>query len=163
VKLLCHVHGYPPAKPSGAEHALRALAEWLVGRGHAVTVFASRDSVPGEQRGVRVVGNQPGFREIEQLYREADAVLTHLDLARTAIGMAKVYRKPCVFWAHSGISRRYSRVRSGDVALVVYNAHTACAEDRLWKGPWTVLYPPVFREEYGVEASGDAVALVNVI
>ena len=161
MRLLAHVHGYPPAHNAGAEHALHGLLRWLVARGHSATVYAERYVSPCTLDGVTVRGCA-GFAEVERLYREADVVITHLDYTRKAVGYARAFRRPLVFWAHAPNHPHFYRVTPRDAALVIFNAATSQAGARTWRGPSRVLRPPIDRAVYAVEPLGDAVLLANL-
>jgi glycosyltransferase involved in cell wall biosynthesis len=158
VRLLAHVENYPPAVPSGAERALHDWLAVMVERGHSATVVVSGPGKDAQIDGVTVL-NAPSFREVERLYRGTQVVITQLNESTRSLGLARLYRKPAVFYAHAGTQIARFRVQQSNCAAVLWNA--AASRVSLWRGAAAVLWPVIRAERYAV-TPGDAVTLVNL-
>jgi glycosyltransferase involved in cell wall biosynthesis len=156
VRVLAYVHMYPPKHNAGAEMMVHAIMRYLVARGHeAVAVTKSDDA--WDIDGVSVLPH----RRAHAAVRDADVVLTHLDLTRDAIAACERYRKPLVHLVHNHRQLRYHRVQTRNAQLLVFNSEWLTAATP-HKAPSMVLYPPVFVEDYETPGEGDAVLLANL-
>lgn len=160
MKILAHLHGYPPVHNAGAEYAAHALLTWLSARGHDVTVFASLRATPGVVDGVKVVMHLINARLIK-LYQDADIVLTHLDETGRAMFLAKQTGKPLVHYVHNDAQLAHHGVTPRSAALCVMNAQWI-AETLNWRGPQCVVTPPILPARYRVKTPGTGVLLANM-
>ncbi len=167
LRILAHVHGYPPQQNAGAEWMLHTILRWLVRRGHEARVILGPVSGPYELDGVSVIPAEPRlegpafFRWAGVHARWADVVLTHLDCTQEAAGLARVNGKPIVHLVHNEGQLSYHRVT--DAALIVFNSEWVSRAVR-WAGHSMIVRPPVFVEDYLVQPNGEqAVTLISTI
>ena len=168
LRILAHVHGYPPQENAGAEHMLHVILRWLVSRGHQARVMVGPERKSYELDGVSVVsGHIVGtdhaafFHWAEQHARWSNVILTHLDFTSNAMGIARVNARPLVHLVHNEMQLGYHRVT--DAALVIFNSAWV-AEAVGWQGPSLIVRPPVFARDYLVEPDDiGAITLVATI
>lgn len=140
MRILAHVHRYPPLHNAGAEWALHHTLTWLVGRGHEVRVLTSLPATAQHDR--ILVTSQPGRRQTDVWYDWADIVVTHLDVTRFVIQHAARRRLPVVHLVHNQRQLAYHRVAATRRQLAVFNSAWV-ADATAWAGPGMILYPPV--------------------
>jgi hypothetical protein len=161
VKILAHVHGYPPGHNAGAEHALRGLLVWLVGRGHQVDVVCPSRAVPGDWDGVQVTVGPPAST-LAAKYRAADVVITHLDLTRQAMDLCRATGRPLAHYVHNGAQLAHHQVKPSPLTLAIYNSQWLL-DAAAWEGAAVVCHPPVWGDAYRVDASrGTDATLLNI-
>lgn len=164
MKILAHVHLYPPVHNAGAEWMMHGILTYLRDvHGHDVQVITGRpprrrdvfDGLPVEM--VRDPRRQARF------YQRADVVFTHLDVTRQAVTLAHRLRRPLVHVVHNDKQLEYHRVGPGDASLVVWNSKWIGDAHRRWPGPWLTVYPPVRCADYRpLPGPHDAVTLLNL-
>lgn len=159
MRILAHVHKAPPEHNAGAEWMLLTIGRELVRRGHAFTIYAAQNRRTTVLDGVPIVPRMPP-RRLEELHRQADLVVTHLDETRRAIPLAARFATPVVHLVHNDRQLAYHRVTPENAALVVFNSRWI-ADAAGWPGPSFVLYPPVFAADYRT-TPGDRVTLLNL-
>lgn len=161
MRVLAHIHGYPPAHCAGAEWAMHGVLCGLIARGHTATVYCPSRAVATELDGVRVHVDLP-TAALQRLYAEADIVLTHLDLTRRVCGMAAHLGKPVAHYVHNGSQLSYHNVTADDAALVVWNSDWLRIAGK-WRGREVVVWPPVRAERYlAGDGPHNAIALLNI-
>lgn len=167
MKLLAVVHGYPDQHLAGAEWMLHGILRWMQDQGHETRVLVGGPSgtmLPPDERkttfqGVSVEPLHAGAEQ--EAMRWCDVAFTHLNLTMFAVRAARIAKKPLVHLVHNHLQLIANRVRSSETALVVFNSEwlkQACQ----WRGPSTVIHPPVFVKDYRVKP-GKSITLVNVI
>lgn len=158
MKLVWVVHRYPPVHNAGAETYAHQVNLWLQERGHRVVVLAAS---AGIWQGVTVRSHDSNVAVVEREIRDADVVVTHLDMTRTAEHAARRAGKPLVHVVHNDRQLEHNKVEKAE--LIVSNskwiADTTPA--RLKDRRSVVLYPPTFTADWS--SSGDAVTLVNLM
>jgi len=153
VKLLAHLHLYPPRHNAGAEWYAHTVFRSLVSRGHEVVV-GTREQEAYSFEGIEVVGYPT-----KDHYAWADVVFTHLDMTQNAVAASRRARKPLVHLVHNHAQLRFHRVRPEDAALVVFNSRWVQQAAR-WRGKrQVVIPPPVIAEQYRVSPGGRSGAL----
>ena len=162
MRILAHVHGYPPVHAAGAEYALHGLLTWLLGRGHEVQVYAPSRAQSGEFEGVRVTLSTD-TAVLRDLYRWADLVITHLDLTRNAIALSRLLHKPLAHYVHNDRQLAFHHAGRADAGLVIWNSQWIADQAR-WQGRQCVVWPPVWEETYRVKrpASACQILLANL-
>lgn len=165
VKLLGHFHLYPPSHNAGAEWMAHSMLRYLSAAGIKVKVITNR---PPRRRGtfegipVEMVSN-PARASLD--YRWADVAMTHLDVTRQSMKLARRLNVPLVHVIHNHQQLEYHRVAPEDAALVVWNSRWVA--DRAgagWDGDSMIVLPPVpvSRFESIVPAADGAVTLLNL-
>lgn len=151
MKALAVVPLYPPHSRVGAWLATHEFLAHLVDRGHEVTAVTMSSGVarPEALDGVRVVGAKT---DVAALAAAADVVITHLDRGAE---IAREAGKPCVQMAHGANMAAFD-----GVDLVVANSR-AMADSITNARRVIVCHPHTRPEAHRVEATGDAVTLVN--
>lgn len=123
MRVLAHVHRFPPVFNSGAEWYLFSLLDELRSYGVEVRVAARDVGSDYEFRGIPVEALKgPRVGELETRYREADVVVTHLDLTRGAMQEAQRAGRPLVHLVHNERQLRFWNVTRSKASLVVYNS-----------------------------------------
>ena len=163
MRILAHVHGYPPVHGAGAEYALHGVLKWLVSRGHRVTVVCPSRCEDGERDGVKVQLLTGGVGQLKALYAAADVAITHLDLTSQVMSMARAYRKPVVHYVHNSIQLDHHKVKpnGGVPQLAMFNSYWL-RDEATWAGDSVVVWPPVNEADYKVQGSGHEVVLANL-
>lgn len=160
MKLLAYVHAFPPTHNAGAELMLHSMLRWMVQNGHGATVLCSHGvREPYEYEGVQVDTASPA--NIRKLFPKSDVILTHLDRTHEAVLASRRHQRPLVHIVHNDAQLKAHGVEPKDAQLVVFNSRWVAAAHR-WTGPYIVMPPPVFADDYRVKNEGDAVTLVNL-
>lgn len=159
MRILAHVHKAPPEHNAGAEWMLLTIGRELVRRGQAFTIYAHQNKRATVLDGVPIVP-RTAPRRLEELHRQADLVVTHLDETRAAVALAGRFATPVVHLVHNDRQLAYHGVTPAAAALVVFNSRWI-ADAAQWPGPSIVLHPPVFAGDYRT-TPGDRVTLLNL-
>lgn len=163
MRVLAHVHLYPPSHNAGAEWALHSTLRHLRAEYDAdVSVITNRPPRRHDTfQGVRVsMIRDP--RRARSLYRDADVIVTHLDATRQAIACAQRERRPLVHLVHNDRQLAYHRVTREEAHLVCFNSRWIAGTVE-WDGPSMVLHPPVWVADYRpAPGPHDAVLLLNL-
>ena len=77
MKILVHIHGYPPNHNAGAEWMVHHMLKWLEGRDCEIVV-AVPDPGASEFEGITIVPEY-GSKHIRHRYKWADIIISHLD------------------------------------------------------------------------------------
>jgi glycosyltransferase involved in cell wall biosynthesis len=161
LKLLAHVHRYPPVHWAGAEMMLHTLLRDMVARGHEAHVICAWGTPTGGRDLYQDVHLEPPSEpEASQWYRWADVVLTHLDLTAEVISKGATTGTPVVHLVHNDRQLGFHRVKPGDTALVVFNSSWLRALTP-WPGRQIVVRPHVFAEDYRTRR-GKKITLVSL-
>ena len=97
MKIFIHAHYYLPKTLAGAEKYLHEIAKYLLAHGHKVIVSIDDDG-EYEYEGVTVVTNRT---DVSHHYLWADAVITHLNYAGTAIDLGRRLDRPVFHLLHN--------------------------------------------------------------
>lgn len=161
LRVLYHLHKFPPYHNAGAELMAYAILRWLQDRGHYVEVL-SRDECAEEWGGIPIHRRGP-YRWAVRSYRTFDVVLTHLDETPHAVALAHETGRPLVHVVHNDRQLDYHDVGPEDAALVVYNSEWI-ASSSSHPAPGIVVRPPVFADHYRVDRDlgAGAVTLINL-
>lgn len=169
MKILAHVHAYPPALCAGGQMTVHTLLRDLVRRGHQARVLVptssgSSGTVPGGEvdvyEGVSLQHDHSAAA-ISAAYEQADLIVTHLDRTRDAIALCQRHRKPLVHVVHNHAQLGHHGVAPRAAQLVIFNSHWirhACSD---WGGRSLVCHPPIFGAEYRT-TPGDRITLCNL-
>lgn len=169
LRVLAHVHGYPPHDNAGAEYMLHMILRWLVSRGHEARVIVAPERESYEYEGVSVVSAAESlggdhaafFRWAERHAAWSNLILTHLDFTANAVGIARVNARPLVHLVHNEMQLGHHGVT--EAALVIFNSAWV-SETVAWQGPSIIVRPPVFARDYLVDRNGaGAITLVATI
>lgn len=172
MKLLAHVHMFPPEHNAGSETTMLSLFRGLNQRGHETRVISAESS----QEFYTVDGIQvfrPPDRATNQsswyldLYRWADVALTHLNCTGHAMHCAKDTSKPLVHLVHNDKQLSFHNVKDSRAQLLIFNTEwlrEAYAEAKFEPiNPSIVMHPIVDPEQYKTERFGaEAVTFVNL-
>lgn len=162
MRVLAVVHMGPPTHNAGSELMLHTMLRHLVDRGHECRVLVTRGAGRVHQ-GVTYVTSE-GVKRPDGMRAEsaawADVVVTHLDLTRDAMRLAKAAGKPLVHLVHNHNQLSFHGVTAKSCDLAVMNSRWL-AERLDWRGPQIIVRPPVHQDDYRT-TSGDHVAMVNL-
>jgi len=169
VKVLAHVHQFPPTHNAGAEWMLHDILHRLVTvHGHECTVITNRppkrDGMVGPIRVISAMDQRTQRRH----WVNADVVITHLDATGQCVIQQRTVDRPLVHLVHNHNQLAYHQVKPRNAQLVVANSDWIRRSiDWTAVGPWPgdamVVIPPVWPERVvGREGPHDAVVLLNV-
>lgn len=165
------VHFAPPWRNAGSETVLRAMLNALAGAGHEVRCYVTDIRRMPEVSAIddvsyhRVPNAPIGIREI--LRFGAQATLTHHQnsvIALRYLQGRRTGRVPVVYLTHNHMDYPNARPLQLRPDLVVHNSQwVADALDTKYGAPTAslIVRPPLDYERHRVEATGDAVTLVN--
>lgn len=100
MKILAHIHAYPPNHNAGAEWMVHHMFKWLQAKGHEVTVMVS-DPGGQEFEGIKIIPEFGPTHDIRKWYRWADIVVSHLVKTGKAINNIRHVDKPALFVMHN--------------------------------------------------------------
>jgi len=152
MRLLWVIHLYPPKHNCGSELMAHHINRHLLSQGHEVRVILMQAKwhkvkVPFEYEGVRVIGDPLDNLDV---YRWADALLTHLDFTRYAINIARMVRKPIVNFIHSHYTYDPNPIPAAKSDChVVYNSRWV-KETLNYDWPNMIMFPPCDPSYYNV-------------
>lgn len=157
-----YFHLFPPEHNAGSETTVHAALRAMVRRGHSVNVVCDRSkTAPYTIDGIEVV--RPPRRGLQSwmahFVKDADLLVTHLDLTNQAMMLALDTQKPLVHFVHNSAQLKYWHVNTVKCQLAVFNSHWI-AEAEQWPGLQIVIHPVVEPEYYRCER-GDSITLVN--
>lgn len=164
VRVLAHVHKYPPLHGAGAEWMLHTMLRRLVERGDDVFVNIYDQRLASYRlHGVNVITDARP-RDLAAMAAEADVVVTHLDRTADAVKAARQARRPLCHVVHNDRQVAYHHVKPGDDVLLAINSQWIT--DALdWPGRQVLVRPPVRTADYTLErdpAAAEYVTLVNM-
>jgi glycosyltransferase involved in cell wall biosynthesis len=147
MKILAHVHGYPPKHNAGAEHMLKAMMEYLVEQGHECVVLANEYDQPQIHNGVTVAACTP--TNVERYWKWCHVGLTHLEKTSEAILWAMKEKKWVVHIVHNTTKYRNVQHKIWNVGVCYNNEYSV--KHLNYQNPSVVVRPPVSIEKYKVE------------
>lgn len=159
MKILSHIHAYPPAHNAGAEWMSHAILKWLAANGHECHVLTTCQN-PYIYDGVKVFPD--GFDECLREWKWADVGLTHLARAGKAWNWASFTKTPIVYAVHNTFTNRLVELKA-DFGLL-YNTEWAAEDGRLkgYKHKSVIVHPPVWFDDYHTESTErEYITLIN--
>lgn len=166
MKILAHIHGYPPNHNAGAEWMLHHMLKWLQKRGHEITV-AVPDPGAEEFEGIKIVPEYASTHIRPQWYRWADIVVSHLDKVGKVINNIRVVDKPAMFLMHN---THYNTMIDliAHRSVLCFNSHYVQDQvDTRTKNPYglkesCIVYPPCPIDYYKTNRGGaKSATLIN--
>ena len=157
MRILWHIHAYPPVHNAGAEWMAHDMNRHLV-KSNEIRVLTAWEA-DGEFEGVKVVAmDNPA--KFHRQYEWADVVISHLGCAGMAYNFTRRYRKPMVFVSHNTHTYTYCR-QGGSHVFVVHNAKWSM--DHLkYRRPGIIVHPPVWPDQWKPAKRGKLITLVNI-
>jgi hypothetical protein len=140
-----------------------------------VQVICDRSATaPYDIDGIKVIRPPRRNRQrwIQDIAREQDLLVTHLDLTSQAMQLALEVKKPLVHFVHNDAQLEYWRVNELKAQLVVFNSHWIANSEKkwhwlrhgeeptVWPGPSVTVHPVVEPHHYRCER-GEGITLVN--
>lgn len=159
---LGYFHLAVPEHNAGSETTVWAAFRALVKRGHQCKIICDRSqTAPYTIDGIEVVRPPRRGRQrwIQDLAREQDLLITHLDLTSQAMQLALDVKKPLAHFVHNSAQLDYWHVNTLKCQLAIFNSEWIAAAQK-WKGAQITIHPVVEPEYYNCER-GDAITLVN--
>lgn len=173
MKLLAHVHMFPPEHNAGSETTMLSLFRGLNQRGHETRVISAESTEEYyEVDGVQVF--RPPKDSINKskwfldLYRWADLALTHLNCTGHAMHCAKDTSKPLIHLVHNDKQLSFHNVKDARAQLLIFNTEwlrEAYAKAKFEPiNPSIVMHPIIDPTIYKAERNGgaEAVTFVNL-
>lgn len=151
-----------PEHCAGSETTVHAALRAMVRRGHRVTVVCDRSQrAPFTTDGIEVVRPPRRARQrwLGEQARDADLLVTHLDLTSQAMSLALDTNRPLVHFVHNDGQFAYWHVNTLKCQLAIFNSHWV-AEKQQWPGHQIIIHPVVEPHRYVCER-GEGVTLVN--
>lgn len=100
MKILAHIHAYPPNHNAGAEWMVHHMFKWLQKKGHEIKVMTS-DPGAKEFEGIDIIPEFGPTHDIRKWYRWADIVVSHLVKTGKVINNIRIVDKPALFVMHN--------------------------------------------------------------
>lgn len=160
MKILFHLHTYPPHCFAGAEMMAHRIAKYLKNCGHDIKVLTQVAKEPIEFfEGIEV--RKFELRD-DEYWRWADLVITHLGNTNHCFNQQKRFRKKLVHLIHNSFDETIRRARVLN-NYMVYNSEFA-KESLKYKHHGMICIPPVdYRDYLNVDNSkGKFITLVNL-
>lgn len=158
MRILWHIHLYPPQHNCGSEYVAHSLNKYLISKGHQVRVILERyKGIPFVYEGVEIF---PGTNKRDP-FAWADVLMTHLDMTQATCLVQMEVKKPLIHFIHNDI--KYSCIDGGMRGHhVVYNSQWT--KDRIgYRWPGIVLHPPCNADYYDVgDERGDHITLISL-
>jgi glycosyltransferase involved in cell wall biosynthesis len=155
MRILWHIHAYPPVHNAGAEWMAHDINRELK-KNHDIRVLASWG---GEYEGIPVIDDSnPAV--MNQQYQWADVVISHLGRSGIAFNKTRQHKKPLVFVSHNTHPYHFCRQEHFTHVYVVHNA-TWSMRALMYKRPGIVVNPPVDYRRFK-KTKGDHITLVNL-
>lgn len=163
VKLLAHIHLYPPTHNAGAEWMLHGILRYLKEeRGMEIQVITDQPPERNDEfEGIKVrFDRKPQNLNME--YQFSSVVITHLDATRKSVEFAAKYGRPVVHLIHNDRQLSFHGVKTNQCALAVFNSQWLLDEVE-WPGQAMIVHPPTKIADYKVDTRGaDAITLINL-
>ena len=166
MKILASIHLYPPKHNCGGEMMAHGIFKYLQNQGHEVRVLlhqANKHRITSTYVYDGIDVFPPNENVIQNLFRWADAVFTHLDYTHWTISMGRMYRKPVFHLIHN--SHNYPEIGNCDwTQYIVYNSDWV-KQKLEYKFPNFTLTPPVDYREFDLDikpSENEYITLVNV-
>lgn len=175
LSIIGYFHLAVPEHNAGSETTVWADLRALVRRGHKVTIICDRSiTAPYVHEGIQVVRPPRRGQQswLENFVRDADLLVTHLDLTSQAMMLAMSVKIPLAHFVHNDAQLMYWRVDARvpyKNALTIYNSNWLSTKPSRalgqempseWLAPSIVVHPVVEREHYECER-GTKITLVN--
>lgn len=176
MRIVGYFHLFPPEHNAGSETTVHAALRAIARRGHQVTVICDRSlTAPYTVDGIDVVRPPRRGQQawLEHFVKDADLLVTHLDLTSQAMSLAMAVQIPLVHFVHNDSQLMYWRVDARvpyKNSLTVYNSQWIADKPSSWGGEkmppeWMpqhsiVVHPVVEAEHYRCER-GTKITLVN--
>lgn len=155
LKILWHIHAYPPVHNAGAEWMAHEMNRYLM-RNHEIRVLSSW---AGEFEGIPVIDDSNPARMNNQ-YVWADVVISHLGRSGIAFNKSRQYNKPFLFVSHNTHPYHFCRVEVYRNVYVIHNAEWSMRA-LMYKRPGIVVNPPVDFRRWK-KSKGDMIGLINL-
>lgn len=155
--LLAHLPSFLPENRAGSEVSIAQTLASFRDRGWSVTVVVDAPGRSGDYEGLHVV-RQPSAKQLLNLYRSCDVVVTQLVSRNRAMRWATLAGRPLVLFLRMGGIDPSTML--GRPNLVVFNAAWLRSRSK-WVGSSIVLRPMIDPSLYRTKP-GDAITLVNV-
>lgn len=172
LNILAYLHIFVPEHCAGSEVTLYSWFREFVKRGHRVRIMCDRSmQAPYTIDGIEIIRPPRRGQEswIEQFAKDADVIVTHLDLSRPAMRLALVAQKPIIHAVHNDAQLVFHNVNPTKCQLAVFNSEWIAKKEvswmygehpKVWQGPSITIHPVVEPERYVCER-GEGVTLVN--
>jgi glycosyltransferase involved in cell wall biosynthesis len=158
MKILTHIHAYPPFHNAGAEWMQHAILRWLVDHKHECHVLTTCEK-EYEFEGVKVYPDN--FANSGHEWRWCDIGFTHLARAGKAWNWAAETKKPIIYTLHNSFTNRLVEVKTN--FALVFNTEWIEKDSRAkgYRHYGFVLHPPVWFNDYHTETNKKYITLIN--
>lgn len=159
MKILAHIHGYPPNHNAGAEWMVHHIFKWLKAHGHEIIVAVPEPGAT-EFEGITLVPEYERVH-IRKRYNWADIIVSHLDRVGKVINNIRVVDRPALFFMHN--THRYNHIE-----IIAHRSALAFNSNYTRDVPWyghkdsMVIYPPCPVDYYKTQRGGGKyITLIN--
>jgi glycosyltransferase involved in cell wall biosynthesis len=163
MKILAHIHAFPPHHNAGAEWMVVAMLQDLRKRGHQVRVWVREEAYkfPDDFDGIEIVNANKHPCEPEQWHKWADVILTHLDCSGEVNNATwKSGEQHKVVWICHNSHLYIDFQRRPGYYRVIYNSEWL--RDKMnYPQASIVVRPPVNHLDYEVESTREYITLIN--
>lgn len=159
MKILVHIHGYPPNHNAGAEWMMHHMLKWLQKRGHEIVV-AVPDPGAKEFEGITIVAEYE-TQHIRKRYQWADIVMSHLVKVGKVINNIRIVDRPACFLMHN---THYDSMIDliAHRSVMCFNSHYTQDVPHYSLKESCIVYPPCPTEYYKTNRGGAKCAtLIN--
>lgn len=163
MKILAHIHGYPPHHNAGAEWMLHTILRNLVDRGHEATVLMPSDDIHDPHKNFEYLFEGVTVKSLahhaKYEYPKCDIVITHLEKGSDALHGAPSYcakyNKPLARLVHNERELFYFNATKVNTDLVVFNSNwIAESYNSSLTGDWhQIVFPPPVDSAYYASAT----------
>jgi glycosyltransferase involved in cell wall biosynthesis len=158
MKILTHIHAYPPFHNAGAEWMQHGILKWLVEQGHECHVLVP-DAEDYEFEGVKVFHDS--FEACSREWYWCDVAFTHLNRAGKAWNWSELAQKPIIFTLHNSFTNRLVEVKTNFNLVFNTDWIEKDSREKGYKHNGFVLHPPVWFSDYATETNKKYITLVN--
>jgi glycosyltransferase involved in cell wall biosynthesis len=169
LKILFHVHRWPPYHGSGGEYHMQEIALWMKERGHEVRIAVRDAERDYDHLGLPVRLRKGGatFEALREDYRWCEIAVTHLDLTRGALMECRKLGRPLVHVVHNQRTLAQYGAQVRDVAIAAFNSEwcraTWLKENRgRFEDVSMIVRPRVRTDVYSGQGGGPALTLINL-
>ena len=157
MKILAHIHAYPPKHNAGAEWYMHAVLKWFVAGGHECRVVTEATEAYTID-GVHVFPDTFNVRHEQYIW--SDIVITHLGRAGKAWNCCQSWKKPIVHVCHNDFTNRLTEVKQD--FHMVYNTDWM-SESMLKRGyrEGFILHPVIWFDDYHTKTTKEYITLIN--
>jgi len=163
MRILFHLHAYPPELLAGAETMARRIAKFLKGKGHEIKVYSQTAKSIQFIDEIQVKPYDTSVDD-DSDWQWADLVITHLGATAYCLNKSRFWKKKLVNLIHNSFFDQLTCCRVANNYLVYNSPYVKRElESHGYTHPNVICIPPVdYREYEDVQITGEYITLVNL-